>query len=92
MGFKMGETCDGCDAIAKGLKKYESKSTIGKIEPTVGDAKKDISNYMMKAVGESTTISKKIAKNLKETKGIEGVEMVTTKGVKGIKMRKGKKY
>ena len=91
MGFKMGETCDGCDAIAKGLKKYENKTVISKIEPTTGDAKKDIIKYMKGATDESKSVAKKLSMNLKETKGIEDMEIVAPKGFKGIKLKAKRK-
>ena len=93
MGFKMGETCDGCDAIAKGLKKYENKDKMAKMKISAGeDAKKDIIKYTKDAADESIKVSKKIAGNLKEANGIEGVEIVAPKGFKGIKLKPRKKY
>jgi len=71
MEFKIGETCDGCDAIIKGLKKYEGKNLTQKIE-TDQKVTDDLKKFMKKSVDDSATISKKLSGKLKDVKYKKG--------------------
>jgi|WetSurMetagenome_2_1015567.scaffolds.fasta_scaffold745775_1 hypothetical protein len=67
MTFKMGETCDGCDAIVKNLKKISESNA--KHNPKALEKQpvgvKGMQNYMEDAVEDITESTKKVAKNVK---------------------------
>jgi hypothetical protein len=63
MSFKMGETCDGCDAIVKNLKKIAVPHK-GKYEI---DAKKEtqgMKDFMEDAVENATAASTKVVNKI----------------------------
>jgi len=74
MTFKMGETCDGCDAIVKNLKKI-SESNVKKNPKALEKQPvgvKGMKNYMEDSVEEITGTSVKVAENLKKVGKYKG--------------------
>ena len=68
MTFKMGETCDGCDAIVKNLKKI-SEATKGKNAYDVVENSKQvkgIKGFMEEQVDDNKKTTKKVAKNISQ--------------------------
>ena len=68
MTFKMGETCDGCDAIVKNLKKIDELNKKNKYQVKVEgkNQTKGIKNFLEDSVEDNKEASVKVTKNLKD--------------------------
>lgn len=66
MTFKMGETCDGCDAIVKNLKKISEANKGKNAYDVVENSKqvKGIKGFMEEQVEDNKKTTKKVAKNI----------------------------
>jgi len=66
MTFKMGETCDGCDAIVKNLKKISEANKGKNAYDVVENSKqvKGIKGFMEEAINSETAATKKVQKNI----------------------------
>jgi hypothetical protein len=95
MEFNMGKHEDGVSSIKKGLKKYENTTMLKAIE-IEDDPKKDLENYMGKAVSKMEDVSKSIAKGLGTTDAkmgglkVKAVVAGKVKPLKSMKFRKRK--
>jgi hypothetical protein len=69
MTFKMGETCDGCDAIVKNLKKIDELNKKNKYQVKVEgkNQAKSMTEFLEDSVEDNKKATNKVAKNLKET-------------------------
>jgi hypothetical protein len=68
MTFKMGETCDGCDAIVKNLKKISEANKGKNAYDVVENSKqvKGIKGFMEEQVDDNKKTTKKVAKNISQ--------------------------